>query len=188
MDKIRILKSRIKDIISRSKITEDPIHAENTLKWLLFFEPDADDALQISAIGHDIERAMEHIKVRREDYPDYDSFKSAHAKNSARVLTEIMNEMGLGKDIIDDVNYLVSHHEVGGDKRADLLRDVDSLSFFDVNLPHFYHREGFHNALQRCIYGYKRISPARRKWIQGLFYEDDELNNLVRKILSSPLI
>ncbi len=35
---------------------EDPRHAENTLDWLLKLKPDADEALQIAALGHDIER------------------------------------------------------------------------------------------------------------------------------------
>ena len=33
-------------------------------------KPDADDALKIAALGHDIERAIEERKVRREDYKD----------------------------------------------------------------------------------------------------------------------
>lgn len=56
---------------------EDPEHAQNTLEWLLKLKPDADEALQIAALGHDIERAFEDTKVRRDDYRDFDTFKVA---------------------------------------------------------------------------------------------------------------
>ena len=48
---IRRAKSRIRALIARSEVAEDPRHAENTLKWLLRTEPSADEALQIAALG-----------------------------------------------------------------------------------------------------------------------------------------
>ena len=83
-------KRRIREIVARSRVPEDPRHAENTLAWLLRLAPEADEALQIAALGHDIERAIESRKVRRPDFPDYDAFKAAHAENSARILAEVM--------------------------------------------------------------------------------------------------
>ena len=55
-------------IIKKSQVPEDPIHSKNTLEWLLKLKPDADDALKIAALGHDIERAIAERKVRREDF------------------------------------------------------------------------------------------------------------------------
>ena len=86
MDSIDCAKQRIREIIAGSRVPEDPIHAENTLEWLLKLDPAADQALQIAVLAHDIDRAVEVQKVRRADFTDYDAFKAAHARNGAAIL------------------------------------------------------------------------------------------------------
>jgi hypothetical protein len=78
MDKINLVKRKIEGVIKGSSVPEDPIHSKNTLEWLLKLMPDANEGLKIAALGHDIERAIEKRKVRRQDYKDYDAFKDAH--------------------------------------------------------------------------------------------------------------
>ena len=119
---------------------EDPIHSKNTLEWLLKLMPDANERLKIAALGHDIERAIEKRKVRQQDYKDYDAFKDAHALNSANVLAEIMQACDIDKKTIDEVFSLVRHHETGGTDRIDILKDADSISYFEVNLPLYFVR------------------------------------------------
>ncbi|SVD31636.1 uncharacterized protein METZ01_LOCUS384490, partial [marine metagenome] len=46
-------------VIARSKVPEDPVHAENVLEWVLKLKPDAGEALQLAALAHDIDRADE---------------------------------------------------------------------------------------------------------------------------------
>jgi hypothetical protein len=74
-------KQKIRSIISKSNVPEDPIHAENVLEWVLKLEPYADEALQFAALAHDIDRAVEKRKILRSDFNDYDAFKATHAKN-----------------------------------------------------------------------------------------------------------
>ncbi len=74
MASIDCAKQNIRAIISGSSVPEDPIHAENTLEWLLKLDPAADQALQIAAFAHDIDRAVEAQKVRRADFSDYNGF------------------------------------------------------------------------------------------------------------------
>ncbi len=83
---------RISQLIAGSAVPEDPRHFTNTREWLLEFEPDADEALQLAALGHDIHRAVEASKVRRADFSDYDDFKAAHAMHSAEMLLEILQQ------------------------------------------------------------------------------------------------
>ena len=83
MDSFDCAKQRIKKIIAHSSVPEDPLHAENTLKWLLMLEPKADPALQIAACAHDIDRAVKRRKVHRSDFKCYEAFKAAHARNGA---------------------------------------------------------------------------------------------------------
>jgi hypothetical protein len=179
-DNLNCLKDEIRSIISRSKVPEDPVHAENTLEWLLKLKPDADQALQIAALGHDIERAVEDRKVRRDKYDTFDDFKAAHAENSARLLKNIMEDLDADKDLIEDVFRLVCHHETGGDPRSDLIRDADGLSFFETNLPFYFEREGRKKALERCRWGYKRLSTECRRKIRDFVYDNHEVHNLLR--------
>ncbi len=180
MNCIDRLKSSIEEIISGSSVPEDPVHSKNTLKWLLKLNPDADEALQIAALGHDIERAIDECKVRREDFEQYDRFKAAHAHNSAKILKEIMLDCGLDETLIEQVYELVRRHEVGGDERSDLLKDADSISYFEVNLSHYYKRHGWDETQRRCLWGYKRLSKKVKTLAAELTFENDELRALMR--------
>jgi len=180
MDSIDCVKKEIERIIERSIVTEDPIHSKNTLEWLLKLEPNADEALKIAALGHDIERAIEKRKVKRKDYRDYGDFKKAHALNSANILKEIMTGCNVRKELVDDVFFLVSCHETGGDKRVDVLRDADSISFFHVNLAYYFVRNGVEETKKRCSWGYKKLSDNLKGVVAEFDYQNKELELLVK--------
>ncbi len=180
MNSIDRVRESIEAVISGSSVPEDPVHSKNTLTWLLKLKPDADEALQIAALGHDIERAIDQRKVRREDFEHYDRFKAAHAHNSAEILKEIMLDCGVDETLIEQICALVRRHEVGGDERSDLLKDADSISYFEVNLPHYYNRHGWDETKRRCLWGYKRLSEKMKTLAAKLTFENDELRALMR--------
>lgn len=182
---IECTKRGIRAVVAGSSAPEDPLHAERTLAWLLRLEPDADVALQIAALGHDIERAVEATKVRRVDFPDYDTFKAAHARSSAGILKGIMEDCGLPQDKASEVHRLVCLHETGGEPRADLIKDADCISFFEVNLPLYYERHNRDEVLKRCIWGYRRLSKKRRKIMESFSYVNVELNALLKEAMSN---
>lgn len=180
MDKINLVKRKIEEVIKGSSVPEDPIHSKNTLEWLLKLMPDANESLKIAALGHDIERAIEKRKVKRQDYKDYDAFKDAHALNSANILTEIMQACDIDKKMIDEVFFLVRHHETGGTDRVDILKDADSVSYFDVNLPHYFLRNSLQETKKRCFWGYKRLSDQGKKIVAELNYQNKEIKSLLK--------
>jgi hypothetical protein len=180
MNSIDRVKESIEAVISGSSVPEDPVHSKNTLTWLLKLKPDADEALQIAALGHDIERAIDQRKVWREDFEHYDQFKAAHAHNSAEILKEVMLDCGVDQTVIEQVYELVRRHEVGGDERSDLLKDADSISYFEVNLPHYYNRHGWDETKRRCLWGYKRLSEKVKILAAKLTFENAELRALMR--------
>ena len=172
-------RARILDLIGRSEVPEDPAHAENTLQWLLRLAPEADAALRIAALAHDIERALPD-RYRREDFDDYDAFKVAHARRGARLLRGILEDCGVAATVLEEACRLVARHETGGDPRSDLLKDADSLSYFDVNLPLYYAREGEAETLRRCRWGIRRLSPQARRWLATLHPDVPELRRVIR--------
>jgi len=180
---IECAKEKIREAISKSNVPEDPIHAENTLKWVLYLKLDANDALQIAALAHDIDRAVEERKTRRSDFDDYDVFKAAHAQNGAKILREILDDCQVAKLIAEEACRLVTLHEVGGDPRSDLLKDADSISYFDVNMPLYYQREGWDETKRRCVWGYRRLSSRGKEGIKGITYENQTLTRLLNEAI-----
>ena len=169
-------------LIAHSEVPEDPEHADNTLQWLLYLEPDAGEALQLAALAHDIDRATPE-RVRREDYSDYDTFKAVHARRGALLLRGILEGSGVAQDIVEETCRLVLVHEVGGDPDSDLLKDADSISYFDVNLPLYYQREGWAESKRRSLWGYRRLSARARKVVENIGHADEAITRLLREVI-----
>ncbi len=183
-DNVNYAKEKIRAFIRNSKVPEDPIHAENVLEWVMKLKPNASQALQIAALAHDIERADESRKIKRSEFEDYDQFKKAHALNSALILKEILCECRVNDQIIDEACRLVELHEVGGTEDADILKDADSISFFEVNVPFYLKREGYEETLRRCKWGYARLSPQMKEVCRTLSYSDPVLDDIIKKVFS----
>ncbi len=182
MDSVDCVKSKIEEIVKKSPVPEDLSHSRNTLEWVLKLDPGADEALKIAALGHDIERAIEERKVKRKNFRNYDEFKDAHASNSAKVMIGIMKKCGISKKLSADIFSLVRYHETGTAKRIDILRNADSISFFDVNLPYYFVRNGPKETKKRCLWGYGRLSRHLKSTVVEFVYRDKELEALVRNL------
>lgn len=180
MDSIKCAKQNIRAIISKSSVPEDSFHSENVLKWIIKLKSDSDEALKIAALAHDIDRADEYKKVKRKNFSGYNKFKSEHAKNSANILKGILIKCNVKQSIIDESCRLVRYHEVGGDPHSDLLKDADSISFFEINMPFYFQREGYEETLKRCIWGYNRLSPKMKKICQNITYSQQLLDNILK--------
>ena len=180
MNSINCVKKKIECIIEKSLIPEDLIHSKNTMNWLLKLKPDADNALKIAALAHDIERAVENRKVKRKDYNNYDEFKKVHALNSAEILKKIMEDCKLKKELVKDVFFLVSHHEKGGDKRIDVLMYADTISFFQVNVPYYFIRNGVKDTKKRYLWGYRKLPDNLKRVVTNFHYQDKKLEALTK--------
>ena len=176
---IEQVKNKIEEIILLSPYSEDVFHSINTLEWVMKLNPDADIALQIAALGHDIERGMEDRSINASNYETFGEFKQAHALNSAEILVGIMEEYCVEQKLIDDVAHLVANHEIGGDEREELLKDADTLSFFHVCLPLYFDRRGSTTTKKRCVWGYKKLSDHLKKNVLEIEFLDDNLRKLV---------
>ncbi len=176
---------RIKEIIDSSSVPEDSIHARNTLKWIVKLYPKADRNLKLAAFSHDIERAIPEKKVKRQDFADYESFKRAHAINSANIVADIMRSYKICEEAIKDVQYLIKNHEYGGSFRADLLKDADSISFFDKNLSFYAKRHDIEEVIRRSVWGYKRVSDERKKIVIDILKRktDQVSKHILKKLL-----
>ncbi len=184
MDAIQLAEERIRSIISSSKVPEDPRHAESTVAWVLRLMPGADKALQLAALGHDIDRAIESRRVRKDCFHSFDEFKAAHALNSAEIVREILLECGVDEGVRAEVCRLVRLHETGGDDRSEVLRNADAISYFQDNLPLYFARNGWVETKRRTLWGFSRLSPELRSIVARFSFESDDLNALLHEVVT----
>ncbi|MFT7615245.1 MAG: hypothetical protein ACI8Y7_000048 [Candidatus Woesearchaeota archaeon] len=117
-------------------------HFDRTVHWIKVLKPDADDALIIAAYSHDIERALRKpetpqvSKKKKDEFRD-EEFLTFHQEEGARIIGEFLKKEGVDNNFITRVKHLVSKHEVGGDDDQNLLKDCDSISFFETNAAYF---------------------------------------------------
>ena len=174
------------EILRNSPVPEDYAHALNVRQWVQRLAGEPGEALQLAALAHDVERAVPDRKVHRRDFEDYDAFKRAHAENSARMADELLREVGAPVAMRERIVELVRHHEFGrdGDPEATLLKDADSLSFFETNLGAYVQREGEAEALRRMRWGYRRLSPRARAHFLRIRPTDPKAAALMKRFLS----
>jgi choline kinase/phosphatidylglycerophosphate synthase len=177
------IENEILEILSHSAVPEDYDHALNVLKWVNRLKPDADFALRIASLGHDIERALPEQKVQRMSFPSYNDFKRAHAENSAKIVGEILSVYPIAQDIIERIHSLIANHEFGKDGDLDLtiLKDADSLSFFEINLPYYLRREGEEETYFRMQWGYDRLSERAKQILQNFCNSEAILDDFLQK-------
>jgi hypothetical protein len=163
------------------------VHAQKTLDWLLKLKPEADDAMQIAALGHDIERAITKITNKDlKDMSNYEKDREEHSLRSVKYLLEILEKYRFNKDFISKVSDLVSKHEIGGDSDSDLLKDADSVAYFDYNIPLYLERNGSEKTKFKIKYMYDRISnPLAKDFVLKLKYTDVNIGKLVRENLAN---
>lgn len=161
------IKKEILDILDKSDLSLERAHAENTLLWVKKLKPEASEALQIAAIGHDIERGSPP-RYREEDFENHEDYKQAHSERGAQILEEIMRRHKIDEKVIREATDLVRLHEVGGNDDADILMDADSISFFDNNLDFYIGYKGMEGAIKQIEYKYKRCTTRAQKYIEKL--------------------
>jgi len=185
IDLMKEIERELKEVIKKSEIPEDYQHAKNVREWVLRLKLDADTALQIAALAHDIERAISNRKILKNNFKDYDSFKKAHSINSAKITLEILSKFPLNKEVKDKIRYLIENHEFGleNDQELSVLKDADSLSFFEVNLPLYFQRHDIDDTLFRMEWGYRRLSERAKKFLKQFKYKNETLNNLLKEFM-----
>ena|ERR1700733_776874 len=160
--------AKVAEAISRSKTEEDPVHSLKTRDWLLRLKPDADETLQLAALGHDIERAMPD-RLRRDNFIDYDSFKSAHAKRAGEIMRQIIVESGYNEIEAARIARIIEKAELeSNDPESNLLMDADSISFFDYNIDFYLKRKGEEETKKKAEFMFDRASEKAKKLIQGI--------------------
>lgn len=147
-------------------------HLVNTVDWVKTLDPHADEAMLIAALSHDLERAFadKKIDVVFND-PKYLDF---HQKKSADAISDFLKKELAPKAMIKRVYEMVLKHEMGGTEEQNLIKDADSLSFFDRDMNNFinkYKDDGKDRIKAKFDWMYDRITSEKAKKLAAPMYE-----------------
>ncbi|MBP7058057.1 DUF4202 family protein [Candidatus Gracilibacteria bacterium] len=152
-------------------------HFVRTVHWLKVLSPNADEALLIAAISHDIERAFRQKDMagkRALGWTNVEFFRP-HEERGAEIVGEFLQQKKVDKNFIQKVKMLISRHEEGGNDDQNLLKDADSISFFETNISSFLEGKslemGKEKIKQKFDWMFNRITSPKAKQIAQPFYE-----------------
>lgn len=156
------------------------IHSRRTVFWLLKLMPDADEALKIAALAHDIERISPPPPLERmvagsaKGWMDPE-FLHRHSKKGADIIAEVMSRLEADPEMIERVKFLVAGHEFSGTNDQNMLKDADSVSYFENNVERFLQlrvkRFGKEKVRAKFKWMYSRITSEKAKRIAEPWYQ-----------------
>ena len=108
-------------------------HLKRTLYWVLQLNPDADEAMQIAAYAHDIERAFREKTDHELKHLSFKDpfFLKDHPEKGAEIIGNLLSQNGAPSTLVDRVKMLISAHEVGGNDDQNILQSADTISFLE---------------------------------------------------------
>ena len=172
----------VKDSFVKVSKQHSVAHLMRTAYWAKVLKPDIDEAVLIAAVAHDIERpfrSKEDQEKLNKIWLEYGfikkEFLDEHQKQGAEIITEFLSKQGVDRELINRVYNIVLRHEFGGDEDSDLVKDADSISFFENNGERFagkYTLEfGKQKVKEKLDWMYDRITDPMAKQIAEPFYK-----------------
>ena len=150
-------------------------HFEKTLSWLKQLNPQADEALQIAAYAHDIERAFRANQKASHKFPN-EAELTKHQEQGAKMMYKYLLNNGADEKTAAKVKTLIEKHEISGTDDQNLLKDADSLSYFETSAYHHINAiktKGFlkEDVKNKFDWMFDRISSAEAKKLSQPLYE-----------------
>jgi len=165
------------DSFTKSGGSEGIKHFKRTVYWVKKLKPKADEALLISAIAHDIERAFRdsgYEKIKKTGFKGEEHL-NYHQKKAAQIISDFLKKSDAPKKFIRRVKMLISKHEVGGNSDQNILKDADSISFFENQVGMFITKKvsevGKEKVEEKFSWMYERITSSKAKKIARPYFE-----------------
>ena len=154
-------------------------HFLRTVYWIKQLKPNADEALLIAAIAHDLERGYRNAASYNKITKSKKGFRSKahlihHQEEGARRIAEFLVKQNAAKKLITRVKMLVSKHEIGGNNDQNLLKDADSLSFFENNVGKFIKKakeKGKQKIKDKFNWMFNRLTSKKARQIARPWYK-----------------
>jgi hypothetical protein len=137
--------------------------------------------LLIAALAHDIERAFRAPDYSGKFNKSEKGFRDEghlihHQKRGAEIIAAFLKKQNADAKLIERVKMLISKHEVGGNREQDLLKDADSVSFFENNVEYFVSdiapKLGTRKVKDKFDWMFDRVTFRKAKETARPWYED----------------
>lgn len=167
-------KQFVTDSFAKAGKPADISHGERTAFWIKHLKPDADEALLVAGIAHDIERAFYGDWKKGSSNPD--SLRK-HQDLSSAEIEKFLRSENAPKDFIERVKHLVARHEEGGDEDQNILCDADCLAFFEEKALRRVRKWKEHGKSKKEIkehlnYYFSRITSEKTRQIARKWYDE----------------
>jgi len=165
--------------LAKPLVRADYDHALDTWQWVLRLAPEADLALQLAALFHDVERLISEADARSEHRAaDYQAFKDEHAARGAEWAETLLARAGVDATTRRRAARQIAVHErpphledgaADGESAAVAwLNDADALSFFALNSVGYLDYYGPEQTRKKVAYTLRRLRPAARRHLAGM--------------------
>ena len=184
-DRFALLRDKIEEIIKKSPLDFDLLHARKVLEWVLKLKPSANETLQIAALAHDMERGVTGIAETYglKDLSNIKQFKKEHAKRSADIIAEVMKKSDYSTEVIARVYFLVENHEAGGlDEDLNILMEADSIAYFDGHVANYFKKNGKTKTTDKVRFMYERMSASAQQIVREMAYDQPEVKEIIIEV------
>lgn len=184
MNRFNLVLEEIKTITKNAEDKTEYGHSQSVWQWVLKIKPEADIALQIAALGHDIDRSLNDYRNMKAKHATYAEYKKEHVLLSAKITCDILKKHNFDKTTIDRVKYLIENHETGGEGDVATLMSADSLAFFN-NLVHYRQKHTHEQTIDKIKYMYNRLSDQAKSMANRIGFENAESEELFKEAINS---
>jgi hypothetical protein len=121
--------------------TDSIIHGIEVARLCMMKNQRLSDSLLLAAVGHDWDRACGDRRIKATDFPNTKKgnriYKARHSINSARLFCQELEKFyPFWK--VEQVQYYILKHEVGGVGNLAILDFADGMSFFSYDLSNYF--------------------------------------------------
>lgn len=148
--------------VSLPALRHELTHILNVLEWVVIIKPSASTPIEYAALLHDCDRLFPDHRARKEDFPTYELYKRAHARNCARLAEVLLKRAGIAQGTIQKTRRLIEDHEWGSTPASYTLMAADSLSFFAVNIADYCKKRGARATARKISFMYERLKQKER--------------------------
>jgi len=183
MNKFNYILEEIEMITKNAMDKTEYSHSQSVWQWVLKLKPDADIALQIAALGHDIDRSFGNYRKMKAKFATYDEYKKEHALLSAKIMCDILKKYDFNGTIINKVKHLIENHEIGGRGDVEILKEADSITFFN-NLLHYRQIHTKEETINKIKFMYNRLNKKAKLMISQINIKDEKLARLLKEVIN----
>lgn len=175
---VRVTKQWVQKIFTGRPV--DVRHLNRTEYWIKKLEPRADITLRVAALTYDAERAFRDVKKYQQKFKkmkhgmrDADHLER-HQRLGAKIVGNFLRQQRVNQRIIQSIQKLILKHELGGTRGQNLVKDADSISFFENNITYFLKtisaRVGIEKTKSKIDWMFNRITSPKAKAIARPWY------------------